>query len=81
MFFGFNNLLTQLVYLIYTEGFSVAESAELRLAAQQFGLYFCTHRGQKVTQISHSGQGELWKRQLQQAGWKRADTFEILPDL
>lgn len=61
----------QLVHLIYSERFSVAELAEFSLRAQQFDLYFWIHVGQQVTQISHRGHGELWQRQLQQTGGMR----------
>lgn len=54
-------LTTHPVYLIYGEGFGVAESAELSLGAQQFLLNFWIHVGQEVTHVSLRGHGELWK--------------------
>ena len=51
----------QLAHLIYSEGFSVAELAELSLGAQQFSLYFWSHVGQQGTQIGVRGHGEVWQ--------------------
>lgn len=61
-------MATHVVHLIYSEGFDVAELAELSQGAQQLGLNFWIHVGQQVAHISHSGHGELWEGQLQQTG-------------
>lgn len=39
-------------YLIYVEGISVTELAELSLGPQQFGLNFCIHVVQKVVHVN-----------------------------
>lgn len=52
-------MTTRLLHLIYSEGFDVAELAELSLGAQQLGLNFWIQVGQQVTHISHRRHGEL----------------------
>lgn len=53
-------MTTHLLHLVYTEGFGVADLAELSLGAQQFGLNFWIHVCQQVPHISHRRHGELW---------------------
>lgn len=56
------------VHLVGAEGFGVAQLGELSLGAQQFGLNFWIHVGQKIPHIMCGGHGELGEGQLQRTG-------------
>ena len=55
-------------HLVGADGLGVAQLAELSLGAQQSGLNFWIHVGQKIPHVVHRGHGELWEAQLQRPG-------------